>query len=336
MQEYIIITRPAEKESESTIKLMDGKILQAGLKKDIESLESYLIHLNWVEMFERDSHQPLKNHYYFIDGAIRIRRYPEDQNLEIFPLKPHTNTQGSVFYRTKAADILFQFDKKIKQLFPEAEHTLKIRHIACCMLQPRIKFNEEGLKKIRNTFPEFPAPENVDETEYKPQIIPPEINYEEEYENDHCGYYDCKRCDPDPCWGRYTEIRPEEEDAHEEFYEQKVPKRSRGSPRAYCLGTRTRCRPPMDKETIELGYWKLSSEELLSRIKNPEKDDVLDSLLEERSWRVLDGKITLSIKPINLCEFDELLASEEWPYAKLQRLEEKGLIKEYHAKEEDS
>jgi hypothetical protein len=49
MLEYIIITRPAETEAENTIRLLDNQLLQAGIKKDIETLESYLIHMNWAE-----------------------------------------------------------------------------------------------------------------------------------------------------------------------------------------------------------------------------------------------------------------------------------------------
>jgi len=239
MTEYIIITKPAEKESENTINLLDGTVLQAGLKKDIESIESYLRHMNWAEHFEKCSERKLKNHYYFVNGAIRIRRYPEDQNLEFFPLKPYTNTQGSVFYRAKAADILFQFDKKIKEEFPEAKYKLKIKHLACCIMQPRIAFDRGNLKQIKEAFPEFLIDDRADKTEYNSQIMPPGLEYEEDYEEHRWDYYDCERCDPLPCWAPMPKERPSE-DPHEGFYDQKVPKKGKGSPRKKCLGTKSK------------------------------------------------------------------------------------------------
>lgn len=239
MQEYIIITKPAEKESESTITLLDGKILQAGLKKDTESLESYLRHINWAENYEKDSGRVLKKQYYFMNGAIRIRRYTEDHNLEFFPLKPYTNMQGAVFYRAKAADILFQFSKKIKEMFPEAEYKLKINHLACCILQPRIVFDKANLKQIKEAFPEFLIEDGSDETEYEPQVIPPELTYEEDYEEHRWDYYDCPRCDPDPCWKPMPKEHPSE-DPHEDFYDKKVPKKGKGSPKKKCFGTRSK------------------------------------------------------------------------------------------------
>lgn len=329
MLEYIILTKPAEKEDKNTIKLMNGQILQAGLKKDVESIESYLDHVDWAEHFEKHSKMPLKNHYYFVNGAIRIRRYLADDNLKLFPLKPYLNMQGSVYYRAKAEDILFQFDKKIKELFPDAEYKLKIKYLACCTIQPRIMLQKGDSKQIRSIFHEFKLADAVDKTEYEQRTIHAELKYEEDYEEYLEDYYDCPKCDPNPCWGRYLEKQPEQ-DEHDEFYEQKMPKRSKGSPKAFCFGTRTKERP-VCKEIIELGCWKLTLEELLSRIDKPKEDDVLEALIEERRMRVLTGKIKISLadKPI---DFYEITETDIEPYKKLIELEEKGLIKGYHAK----
>ena len=330
MTEYIILTKPAEKMTENTIVLSNKVLTQVGLKKDTETLESYLSHLDWAEHFEKYGGRPLMKHLYFVDGAIRIRWHTADHPHKYLPLKPYTNTQGCMHSLPKAANILYHFDKKLKEILPEPEYQLKIKHIACCRLQPRIAFKKADLKKINKTFPEFHATEDLDTEDFEPSIIPAGLKYDEDY-SEHDGYYDCPRCDPDPCWGRYREEKPEE-DPTEEFYEQKTPKRNKGSPRAFCFGTRKKDLPA-GKRTIELGYWKLSSEELLSRINNPKQDDVSEALVDERRMRVLTGKIKISLtdQPMHFDCLAEILAANQGCYAQLMELEEKGLIKEYHA-----
>jgi len=243
MLEYIIITKPAEKEGKNTIKLSNGEILQAGLARDIETLDAYLRHINWAEWYANQGPAGLKNHYYFINGAIRIERCYKDRDFIIFPLKPAPNLQGSVWYCGKAVDILYQLDKLMKKEFPETEYELKIKYQACCTIQPRIIFKKENIKQIRDTLLEFYVQDIIDkeEKEWDLQIIPPDLKYETDY-SEHDDYYDCRRCDPDPNWAPLKKEKPEE-DPQEKFLEQKVPKREKGNPRANCFGTKNK-RPP--------------------------------------------------------------------------------------------
>jgi hypothetical protein len=332
MLEYIIITKPAEKEDKNTIKLMNNQILQAGLKKDIEPLDDYIRHMEGdLRSIEVNGKHLFNTHYYFVEGGIRILHYWKDRPLEFMPLKPASNIEGSMHYYTRAVDILYQFDKKLKEIFPEAKYKLIVKHHDCCLLQPRIVFKKNYTKPIRDAFPEFRLEEKIDETEYEPRIIPLGFKYEEDYKEHLNGYYDCRRCDPMPCWGDYVEETPKQ-DPTDEFCDQKVPRRTKGSPRAHCFGTRTR-ELPEGTVTYELGYWKLSSEELLDRIKNPKKDDILNALIDERRMRVYTGRITISMEggPIKFQELEGILQSDKGPIAELIKLEEKGLIKEYHA-----
>ena len=296
MLEYIIITKPAEKEDKNTIKLMNNQILRAGLKKDIEPLD-------------------------------------EDLSPEFRGLNPFPNIEGSMHYYTRTVDILYQFDNKLKEIFPEAEYRLIVKHHDCCLLQPRIIFKTNHTKPIREAFPEFRLDEKIDETEYEPRIIPLGFKYEEDYKEHLNGYYDCRRCDPNPSWAMARKVKPKE-DPHEKFFEQKVPKREKGSPKAHCIGTKTKDWPP-DEQYEFLNYWKLSSEELLSKIAEYEKTghEDLNALLEERRMRILTRRIKISLtdKPIDFYELGDMLVADKEPYVKLRELEEKGLIKEYYA-----
>jgi len=335
MQEYIIITRPAEKEGKHTITLMDGKILQAGLRKDVETLEDYIQNLECtLKSMEVNGEDRFNTHYYFVDGAIRLNHYWKDRPLDIRPLKPEANLHGSVNYHAKAVDILYQFDKKLKEMFPEAEYKLKVKYHACCVMQPRLIFKMYNTKPILRAFPEFKLADKIDETKYDVNVIPPELKYEDDYTDHYYDYYDCPRCDNSPCWGRYREEKPEE-DPHDEFYEQKTPKRSRGSPRAHCFGTRIK-EYPAETELVEMGYWKLSTEELFSRIENPRKSDDLTLLIDERTSRIFSGKvkILLTDKPIGFNELGDILVPDIEAGKKLAELEKRGLIKGYHAKQE--
>lgn len=334
MLEYIIITKPAEKEGRNTIKLMDGQILQAGLKKDIEPLDDYIHRMEGdLKSIDVNGKHLFNTHYYFVEGGIRILYYWKDRPLEFMPLKPASNIEGSMHYYTRAVDILYQFDNKLQEIFPEAEYGLIVKHHDCCLLQPRIVFKTQYTKSIRETFPEFRLDEKIDETEYEPRIIPLGFKYEEDYEEHMRDYYDCRRCDPYPSWAMARKIKPEE-DPHKEFLEQNVPRRKKGSPRANCIGTKTKDLPP-DEQYEFLNYWKLSSEELLSRIAEYEKTghEDLNALLEERRLRVWDGRITISMtgKPSKFQDLEGILRSDDGPIAEIIKLEEKGLIKEYHA-----
>ncbi|MCK4590055.1 MAG: hypothetical protein KAT77_06435 [Nanoarchaeota archaeon] len=176
--EYIILTKdlPEYREEPNVIQLRDGQILQVGLKKDEEDLEEYIKAVNKL------------SESVYRDHNIRVVWEP--------------NKEGAVSNYFEAGDILFQFEKKFKELFFGVQYILKIYHYSWASFEPRIKFKSEINSEILKTFPEFESKKSW--VKYQIQYMPKGLVYEDDY-SFHEGYFEYLEDDED-----YEELNDED------------------------------------------------------------------------------------------------------------------------------